>query len=370
MSSNVSKRQQNRSYVFTINNWNETDASQIQSLCDSGKLKYLVAGKEVGESGTPHIQGYCVFKNPCAFSTVKGALSRAHIAVALGNAEENFAYCSKEGDYIEFGSRPMSSADKGLKGKEYWETQWKLAVDDKLDEIDPKLKLTHWKTLVSIRDYHLKDLGNQYRPGVKNYWLYGPTGTGKSRAVREAFSDIYYKMANKWWNNYTGQDVVLIEDLDKSHAVLGHHLKLWADSYPFRGEVKNSTMMARPKHIVVTSNYHPKDVFLDDGILLPLLRRFTLVLFPLPLNMTFQHVSAVLVSTPTSPPTSISPQACYSPPASLPVDELDSELFVSNVCRYCAMECNDPVDHLRTCPKSKSDTMPEKDRKRSRKIME
>jgi hypothetical protein len=335
MSNNNSSRQRARAYCFTINNWNDTDASQLQALWDSGKCKYFIAGKETGEEGTPHIQGYVMFKAQTSFSTLKSFISRAHIEVARGTAEENIAYCSKDGEYIEHGDRPMTSKQKGEKGKEYWESQWQLAVDNKLEDIDPKLKLTHWKTLVSIRDYYLKDLGNQFREGVKNYWLYGPTGTGKSRAVREAFTDIYYKMANKWWNNYGMQEVVLIEDLDKSHAVLGHHLKLWADNYPFRGEVKNSTMMARPKHIVVTSNYHPKDIFLDDGILNPLLRRFQLVQFPLPLGMKFKPL---MEDEDTQP---------ISPPCSLPMDDRIDEWFQEedSGCKICAMKSG----HLTTC---------------------
>ena len=90
-----------RSYCFTINNWNNQDAKALQELWDSGKCKYFIAGKEVGEEGTPHIQGYVMFKNPVTFSTIKSFISRAHIEVARGTAEENIAYCSKDGDYIE-----------------------------------------------------------------------------------------------------------------------------------------------------------------------------------------------------------------------------------------------------------------------------
>ena len=184
MSSHVNKRQQNRSYCFTINNPNDTDASQLQALWDSGKVKYFIGGKEVGDEGTPHIQGYVMFKSPVAFSTLKGYLSRGHIEVARGTPQENIDYCSKDGDFIEHGTRPMTQAGKGQKGKEYWEAQLSAARQNRLEDVDPKLQLSHWRNLVAIRDYYLKDLGNEFRPGCKNYWLYGPTGSGKSRAVR------------------------------------------------------------------------------------------------------------------------------------------------------------------------------------------
>jgi hypothetical protein len=376
MSSNV-KPVKARAYCFTINNWNDTDASQLQALWDSGKVKYFVAGKETGEEGTPHIQGYVMFKNTAAFSTVKGFLSRAHIEVAKGSPEQNIEYCTKEGHFIEEGSRPMTAAKKGERGREYWEQQLKLAQENRIEECDAKLQLTHWKSLVAVRDYYLKDIGNEYRPGIKNYWLYGPTGSGKSRAVRETFSDIYYKMANKWWENYGMQEVVLIEDLDKTHHVLGHHLKLWADNYPFRGEIKNHSVMARPKHIVVTSNYHPKEIWEDSGMLEPILRRFQVVHFPLPLaGMKFRHVvdgetedtsNDIIWGGPGGPPpggrrTSGNLKAeglidegearfeeavGRSPPASLPVAGDELEFFH---CKNCGSALRGNAESWEVCP--------------------
>jgi hypothetical protein len=303
-------------------------------MYDSGKAKYVCVGKEVGEEGTPHLQGYVQFKNSVAFSTVKSMLSRAHIEVAKGTTEQNVAYCTKDGEFIELGNKPMDQKTKGDRGREYWESQLMLAKEGRFAEIDPKLQLTHFKTLVAIKQYYAKDLGNEYRPDCKNYWLYGPTGSGKSRSVRKAFPDVYYKMANKWWENYSGQEVVLIEDLDKTHHVLGHHLKLWADCYPFRGEIKNNSTMARPKNIVVTSNYHPSEIWQDPGMLEPILRRFCMVKFPLALGMEFE---------PGRWPVE---EGVRSPPASLPMDDRIDEYFEDEgACRICAMTSG----HLRTC---------------------
>ena len=44
---------------------------------------------------------------------------------------------------------------------------------------------------------------------------------------------------NKWWCNYTGQDTVVIEEADpKNMEHLADRLKVWADRYPFPGEIK------------------------------------------------------------------------------------------------------------------------------------
>ena len=73
----------------------------------------------------------------------------------------------------------------------------------------------------------------------------------------------YQKEKNKWWCNYTGQDTVAIEEADpKTMEHLADRLKVWADRYPFPGEIKGGRLEGiRPKKIIVTSNYSIEECF-------------------------------------------------------------------------------------------------------------
>lgn len=112
-------------------------------------------------------------------------------------------------------------------------------------------------------------------------WYYGETGTGKSKTARERFGhSLHNKAINKWFEGYTGQETVLLDDFGPEHKCLGHHLKQWADHYEFQAETKGGTTTVRPKRIVVTSNYHPKEIWGDrPQDLGPILRRFKVTHF-------------------------------------------------------------------------------------------
>lgn len=124
---------------------------------------------------------------------------------------------------------------------------------------------------------HVEDLPSGTQVG---YWYYGETGTGKTYAAKEEFPNAYIKNANtKWWDGYKNQENVIMDDFDKAHNYMGYHLKIWADRYAFHAEVKGGAQVIRPQKIVVTSNYHPKDIWEDATTIEPILRRFKVVHF-------------------------------------------------------------------------------------------
>lgn len=263
-----------RAWCFTINNYTDEDKKNVLDL--EQLSTYVVCGQEVGERGTPHLQGYVYFRNPRAAGGVSRLIPRAHLSAARGNAQQNRAYCSKDGNLlIEAGTLPMSKEEKGEAERQRWSEARKAAVEGRLEDIDDRIYISHFNNLQRIAAAHLQQPENLERPcGV---WYYGPTGTGKSHRAREENPGAYDKMCNKWWDGYQNQEVAIIDDLDVKHSVLVHYLKRWADKYPFLCEYKGGSRVIRPKKIVVTSNYHPTELWQSDSDLQPVLRRFEIV---------------------------------------------------------------------------------------------
>jgi hypothetical protein len=122
-----------------------------------------------------------------------------------------------------------------------------------------------------------------------NRWYWGPSGGGKSVRARKEFPGFYDKACNKWWDGYDGKAPVIIDDFDRGHAALCHHLKRWGDRYPFTGEVKGGTAYSlRPPTVAVTSNYSPGDIWFDDSDRVPIERRFKIVYVPLTVDIDFE----------------------------------------------------------------------------------
>jgi len=96
-----------RRFCFTINNFTPEDVTRLEDLGASDCIRYLVFGRETGDSGTPHLQGFVVFSNTTTFSVSKARIGdRAHIEVARGSSKQAADYCKKDGEFSEFGDFP------------------------------------------------------------------------------------------------------------------------------------------------------------------------------------------------------------------------------------------------------------------------
>ncbi|AXH75959.1 MAG: putative viral replication protein [Cressdnaviricota sp.] len=88
-------------WCFTLNNYSTEEYSSIVLAAQDACVKYII-GKEISESGTPHLQGFIRFefkKRPKSIFNNE----RIHWEKCRGNDKVNFRYCSKENNYISHG---------------------------------------------------------------------------------------------------------------------------------------------------------------------------------------------------------------------------------------------------------------------------
>lgn len=100
-------------WTWTLNNYTREEIDHLRRLGEElVHIRYLCWGEEIGEEGTPHLQGYLELSSKKRFQGVKNMLGdRFHIELTRKSGETNVRYCKKTRDcdttpnevFIEFG---------------------------------------------------------------------------------------------------------------------------------------------------------------------------------------------------------------------------------------------------------------------------
>lgn len=281
---NTNPNNQYPNWVFTFNYGGEDQPSSdeatafFDALCD--QAVYACCGDETAPTtGQKHLQGYVQLKRKRRLGELKKFryAQRVHWEPARGDSESNRDYCKKEGSFKEFGQVRVTNG--GKRERLRWGDALRAIKDDKIDDIHPQILISHTRNIETLCKRY-RPLPKDLLPGTTHFWVYGPTGTGKSRAAREEFEHNFYdKMQNKWWDHYNGESNVLIDDLGRDVArKLTNHLKRWLDMYRFPSESKGSVSAGtRPQKFIITSNWHPAQIWTDPEDLEPILRRVEVI---------------------------------------------------------------------------------------------
>lgn len=196
-----------RNVCFTLNNYTEEEMKDIQSWdCD-----YLIFGREEGESGTPHLQGYVEWKSSKRFSTMKKLNSRIHWEARRGTPDEASAYCKKDGDFFEKGE-----ISKQGKRKDLDQLRDDILNGRSVDNItieEPTYYHQYGRTLSRIEDIRLRQQFRTWEPEC--FWYYGESGSGKTSIWRTTYNpntDYLWQNDNGWFDGYTGQETMIIDE--------------------------------------------------------------------------------------------------------------------------------------------------------------
>lgn len=243
-----------RNIVFTLNNYSE---DEYNSILNNTLWSWVIIGKEMGESGTAHLQGYGVLSKQMSNGPIKTNINnRMHYEARRGSHQQAKEYCKKDGQWEE----------KGVEPKQGERTDIKKAAEcirsegvKRCAEEYPVEFIKYNRGLILYESLFIEPYNHD---SVRGEWFVGPPGTGKSRDARARDVNAYIKAQNKWWDGYKGEETVILDDLDT--GALGHYLKIWADRYSCTGEVKGGTVQLRHKVFIVTSNYTIEQLWPDS----------------------------------------------------------------------------------------------------------
>ena len=177
-----------RAWVFTLNNYFACVDPLAPLPALQPSMKYLCYGREVcPTTGTPHLQGYVYYHNAVKINFVMNYFStfgpHAHVERAVGTAEENQEYCSKDGDFTEYGELPASRKAKGERGgeaeKRRWEDAFLAAQEGRMGDIPADLRTRFYSTYGKIRQDHAPPAAHLDGP-LQHLWIVGESGSGKS----------------------------------------------------------------------------------------------------------------------------------------------------------------------------------------------
>lgn len=266
-----------RNFCFTINNYTIEDIENCKNLSYS----YLILGKEIGEKGTPHIQGYCELKGQKRFdSIIKHFKHKAHIEQRKGTAKEASDYCKKDNNYEELGTLSSPGArtdlkqvcDDILKGKK---------VDDITIE-NPFFFHQYGRTLQKVEDIRNRNIFRNFM--TEGIWYHGKTGCGKSETAFKNYDPkthyVWKYEKNDWQDGYTGQEIVIIDEF-RGQLPFSTLLRM-IDKHP-NCDVSRRGKEPFPfisKKVIITSALRPEEIYYnlhENDKLEQLLRRLKII---------------------------------------------------------------------------------------------
>jgi hypothetical protein len=273
-----------RGWIVVTNNPTLVDEEEWDLECVA-----KACGREIGEQGTPHLQGAIYFKNARTLSSMKKKFKRAHLEVMRGTWNEAKVYALKDANIlVDVGDGPSQGQREDL-----------LTVKRRIDEGASLLDCyeedfaTTAKFSRAFKEYADLKRRKLYRTEeTKGIWYYGVTGTGKSHKAFENFDpDTTYVMEpadHGWWDGYEGESTVIINEF--RGEISYQQLLSLTDKWPKKVSRRNREPTPfLSKNIIITSAIHPRDVYreqvTENDKIDQLLRRFEIV----KLNYVYQE---------------------------------------------------------------------------------
>lgn len=272
----MEKDTQSRKWQLTINNPIDKGFTHDEiknKLSHFKSLVYWCMSDEVGLNGqTPHTHIFLCASSGVRFSTLLKHFEGAHIEFCRGTAKQNRDYVFKvgklegsekehtriDGTQEEWGELPLERQGQRTDLIDVFDMIRTGYTDYDILRVAPDQMLN----LADIQKTRLIIQQEQFKSVFRNMsvtYIWGPTGTGKTRYVMEKYGyENVYRVTNykNPFDGYKAQDVLLFDEF-RSNLPISDMLK-YLDGYPVDLPCRFSD-----KHACFTKVYFTTNISLD-----------------------------------------------------------------------------------------------------------
>lgn len=265
---------QSRKWSLVINNPLEAglDHAAIREILHRFSPAYFCVADEIATTGTYHTHIFLYSPSPMRFSTIKGRFPTAHIEKAYGSAKDNRDYIRKEGRWAETDKAETSVADTfeewgdlPSEKEEASPDKYRLlqslregmtpleAVEDNPD------RFYHYREIETVRQSILEDTYSTIMRQVEVTYLFGASGTGKTRGIFERHNPKsicritdYGGRNGVRFDAYRCQDVLVFEEFHSQIPISA--MLNYLDVYPIMLPARYNDRVACYTTVYLTSN--------------------------------------------------------------------------------------------------------------------
>lgn len=261
-----------RKWQLTINNPIDkgfTHEYIKTALQDFKSCIYFCLSDEIGANeNTPHTHVYACFSNAIRFSTLLNKFKGAHFEMCKGTSQQNRDYVYKEGKYKgsdkeetrvdgtqeEWGEMPVERQGAQNVYADVFDMIRSGMTDFNILETCPE-QMIHIDSIMQTRQIVLQAQHSNSWRQLETTYIYGDTGTGKTRYVMEThgYENVYRVTNYKHpFDGYKGQDVIFFDEF-RSSLPLGDMLQ-YLDGYPCELPARFSNKQACYTKVYFASN--------------------------------------------------------------------------------------------------------------------
>lgn len=244
---NTILKSRSRRWCFTYNNYTNETKEMLISTFKTRKWDYII-GDEIGEEGTPHLQGYIEYKYAIRFDTLKNIDPKIHWEEAKGTREQNIDYCVKDGTYVTSFEIKINIKDELLNAI-YKNVIWKPWQQKIIDIVESEAddRTIHW--------IHEAE-GNVGKSFLCKYLACKYDVIIASGKTRDIFNQI-----NTWRLENPNKLQFPITIIDNPRADFGHinysAIEQIKNGLIYSGKYEGGQILGKSNHVIVFANKEP-----------------------------------------------------------------------------------------------------------------